>query len=136
MRWAYDPTLVMKLSDGAIIPANLDVDAFLGAAEFTRRLKDFYEPYHAAVASALARARAGGAVPAILSIHSFTPVWRGVARPWHRSEEHTSDLQSLMRISYAVFCLKKKIKTSSCYYIKHQTDIIVHHNTLDIKYIH
>src|SRR3546814_2801401 len=30
---------------------------------------------------------------------------------WTRSEEHTSELQSLMRISYAVFCLKKKIKT-------------------------
>src|SRR3546814_7240447 len=29
---------------------------------------------------------------------------------WYRSEEHTSELQSLMRISYAVFCLKKKIK--------------------------
>src|SRR3546814_3460502 len=28
----------------------------------------------------------------------------------HRSEEHTSELQSLMRISYAVFCLNKKIK--------------------------
>src|SRR3546814_3855712 len=28
---------------------------------------------------------------------------------WARSEEHTSELQSLMRISYAVFCLKKKI---------------------------
>src|SRR3546814_2106034 len=27
---------------------------------------------------------------------------------WSRSEEHTSELQSLMRISYAVFCLKKK----------------------------
>src|SRR3546814_17719976 len=33
-----------------------------------------------------------------------------------RSEEHTSELQSLMRISYAVFCLKKKNKTF--YYIK------------------
>src|SRR3546814_3714354 len=30
-----------------------------------------------------------------------------------RSEEHTSELQSLMRISYAVFCLKKKKKTTS-----------------------
>src|SRR3546814_1052915 len=29
---------------------------------------------------------------------------------YDRSEEHTSELQSLMRISYAVFCLKKKIK--------------------------
>src|SRR3546814_4353683 len=32
---------------------------------------------------------------------------------WERSEEHTSELQSLMRISYAVFCLKKKNKTES-----------------------
>src|SRR3546814_10116183 len=31
-------------------------------------------------------------------------------RPAERSEEHTSELQSLMRISYAVFCLKKKKK--------------------------
>src|SRR3546814_3463654 len=30
------------------------------------------------------------------------------ARPRRRSEEHTSELQSLMRISYAVFCLKQK----------------------------
>src|SRR3546814_10913006 len=33
---------------------------------------------------------------------------RVVQRPPPRSEEHTSELQSLMRISYAVFCLKKK----------------------------
>src|SRR3546814_6293709 len=32
-----------------------------------------------------------------------------------RSEEHTSELQSLMRISYAVFCLKKKTKTQTDY---------------------
>src|SRR3546814_7163801 len=31
---------------------------------------------------------------------------------WWRSEEHTSELQSLMRISYAVFCLKKKYITT------------------------
>src|SRR3546814_4857731 len=37
------------------------------------------------------------------------PVGRGVGP---RSEEHTSELQSLMRISYAVFCLKKKTATS------------------------
>src|SRR3546814_5406007 len=38
----------------------------------------------------------------------------GDVLPWvrlERSEEHTSGLQSLMRISYAVFCLKKKIRT-------------------------
>src|SRR3546814_4954812 len=36
----------------------------------------------------------------------------GIGGCWRsRSEEHTSELQSLMRISYAVFCLKKKKKT-------------------------
>src|SRR3546814_3896572 len=39
-------------------------------------------------------------------------------RPWSRSEEHTSELQSLMRISYAVFCLKKKNEHKN----KHKAD--------------
>src|SRR3546814_4453828 len=40
------------------------------------------------------------------------PIGRSLYRQHHlRSEEHTSELQSLMRISYAVFCLKKKKKT-------------------------
>src|SRR3546814_1117283 len=34
-----------------------------------------------------------------------------------RSEEHTSELQSLMRISYAVFCLKKKKKTNKMFHL-------------------
>src|SRR3546814_4566384 len=39
----------------------------------------------------------------------------GRRRPRIRSEEHTSELQSLMRISYAVFCLKKKITHTETY---------------------
>src|SRR3546814_4677374 len=43
-----------------------------------------------------------------------------------RSEEHTSELQSLMRISYAVFCLKKKKKTKhTCKYETIKTDKIL-----------
>src|SRR3546814_1560983 len=38
---------------------------------------------------------------------------RSALASWARSEEHTSELQSLMRISYAVFCLKKKKNTSN-----------------------
>src|SRR3546814_10572777 len=38
---------------------------------------------------------------------------RVVEVPHGRSEEHTSELQSLMRISYAVFCLKKKKNTNN-----------------------
>src|SRR3546814_9928330 len=40
----------------------------------------------------------------------FLVVWRVLYLPG-RSEEHTSELQSLLRISYAVFCLKKKLHT-------------------------
>src|SRR3546814_5583781 len=40
-----------------------------------------------------------------------------------RSEEHTSELQSLMRISYAVFCLKKKKKLNKIYKMKQYTKI-------------
>src|SRR3546814_3068414 len=45
-----------------------------------------------------------------------------------RSEEHTSDLQSLMRISYAVFCLNKKTKTYLYTTIRNAT---THQHTLD-----
>src|SRR3546814_7102517 len=45
------------------------------------------------------------------AMNSFTQYWSGrVPAAVFRSEEHTSELQSLMRISYAVFCLKKKTK--------------------------
>src|SRR3546814_5781386 len=52
-------------------------------------------------------------LPETLSIIQLTKPWRELPRSIDfsecgRSEEHTSELQSLMRISYAVFCLKKK----------------------------
>ncbi len=74
-----DPTLVMRLSDGAIVPGNAALDE-AGVAERVRR---FYRPYDDAVARAIDEGLAAGAPPAIISIHSFTPVWKGRARPWH-----------------------------------------------------
>src|SRR3546814_1875404 len=44
--------------------------------------------------------------------HALCSFLQVVADRRRRSEEHTSELQSLMRISYAVFCLKKKKKTT------------------------
>src|SRR3546814_10594068 len=44
----------------------------------------------------------------------LVPGEREALRDEHRSEEHTSELQSLMRISYAVFCLKKKNDSKVC----------------------
>src|SRR3546814_8928117 len=43
-----------------------------------------------------------------LRANEFNKAIASAPMGWARSEEHTSELQSLMRISYAVFCLKKK----------------------------
>src|SRR3546814_8228469 len=50
----------------------------------------------------------------------YDSIARGNAADIDRSEEHTSELQSLMRISYAVFCLQKKIHTTV--HTKHDTN--------------
>src|SRR3546814_5817750 len=47
-----------------------------------------------------------------------------------RSEEHTSELQSLMRISYAVFCLKKK---KQMYYLLITSDYLLHYSHKKVK---
>ena len=77
-RGADDPTLVMKLSDGAIVPGNLSADA----AEVERRTRLFWRPYREAAAQLADAMGATGRPPAIVSIHSFTPVWKGHPRPW------------------------------------------------------
>lgn len=70
-----DPTLLMKLYDGSIIPANRDADA----AEVERRLNLCYRPYHQALARLAALPHA-----VILSMHSYTRQLRGRdPRPWH-----------------------------------------------------
>src|SRR3546814_9095813 len=55
------------------------------------------------------------AMPAHLTIN-LCWLWFVLRRRWwaDRSEEHTSELQSLMRISYAVFCLNKKKNINRC----------------------
>src|SRR3546814_8039705 len=53
----------------------------------------------------------------------------------HRSEEHTSELQSLMRISYAVFCLKKKKNKSIHIEWQITSDTTLHH-TNNTRYMH
>src|SRR3546814_5261667 len=50
-------------------------------------------------------------------------------RPDDRSEEHTSELQSLMRISYAVFCLKKKTKHNTTKNTHPNNNHITNHRT-------
>ena len=74
-----DPTLVMRLSDGAIIPGN----ARLHDSDIKERITRFYRPYDEAIASAVQTGMQQGCPPAIISVHSFTPFWKGALRPWH-----------------------------------------------------
>jgi predicted N-formylglutamate amidohydrolase len=74
-----DPTLIMRLSDGAVVPGNRKLDA----AERDKRLSHYYEPYHRAIDAAIDRFLADGITPILLSIHSFTESWKEFARPWH-----------------------------------------------------
>ena len=73
-----DPTLVMRYSDGAIVPGN----AYIDAAEIARRASQFWAPYRERINATVEAMMATGEPPALISIHSFTDVWRGFARPW------------------------------------------------------
>ena len=74
-----DPTLVMRLSDGAVIPGNARIDD----AEKIQRVARFWRPYDEAIAAAIDAFLQAGVQPVLVSVHSFTPAWRGVPRPWH-----------------------------------------------------
>jgi predicted N-formylglutamate amidohydrolase len=78
-RGCSDPTLVMRVSDGAIVPGNRAVDA----AEIARRRARFWQPYREAIDRTLDAMMATRMVPAVISLHSFTPSMKGVSRPWH-----------------------------------------------------
>ncbi|MCB1527279.1 MAG: N-formylglutamate amidohydrolase [Hyphomicrobiaceae bacterium] len=73
-----DPTLIMRLSDGAVIPGN----RVLSQDERRKRIETWYRPYHRAVDALIDEAREYHPHPVLLSIHSFTEVWRGDIRPW------------------------------------------------------
>jgi predicted N-formylglutamate amidohydrolase len=74
-----DTSSIPAVSDGVAVPGN----AGLSAADRARRMEALFLPYHRAIAERLDAFLAAGTVPALVSIHSFTPVMNGTARPWH-----------------------------------------------------
>jgi predicted N-formylglutamate amidohydrolase len=77
-RGLNDPTLVMRYSDGAVVPGNATIDA----AEIGRRSRLFWTPYRNEIAATVDAMTKTGEPPALISIHSFTPVMRSLDRPW------------------------------------------------------
>ncbi len=74
-----DPTVIREISDGIVIPGNRSLDA----AHRDERHNLLHRPYHRALAEMLDRVEARGVTPAVISVHSFTPIMKGYERPWH-----------------------------------------------------
>lgn len=71
-----DPTLIVRVSDGVVVPGN----ARVSEAERRRRVRDYYAPYHRAVDRMVERAKRRGGLVRLLSLHSFTPEMNGRER--------------------------------------------------------
>lgn len=74
-----NPSLIPETSETTAIPGNQG----LGASERTERLETFFHPFHAAVSRRLDLRTAAGKQTFVVGIHSYTPVYKGVERPWH-----------------------------------------------------
>src|SRR3546814_5658880 len=101
---------------GAVVVAAAVAEAVAGGIEADQRHEQRRRPHHIALvgngnvpdAAPQLHARPPGPELQRLSLLDHHRQRRFGALPDERSEEHTSELQSLMRISYAGFCLKKK----------------------------
>jgi predicted N-formylglutamate amidohydrolase len=78
-----DPEMIPSVSDGIAISGN----ANLSEAAIEARLRAVYWPYHQAIDAQIGRLRRRGIIPAVVSVHSFTPALlsptAAAARPWH-----------------------------------------------------
>jgi predicted N-formylglutamate amidohydrolase len=73
------PSAFVTVAEDTTVPGNLD----LVDAEKARRMEAIWTPFHAAVDRLLDRRREAGRPSALVTVHSFTPVFRGESRPWH-----------------------------------------------------
>ncbi|HWK64829.1 MAG TPA: N-formylglutamate amidohydrolase [Rhizobiaceae bacterium] len=81
------PDLIPALSETTPIPGNCD----LTDDQRARRAALVYDPFHAAIEDVVSARLAVGRETRLVSIHSFTPVYKGVARPWHLGVIHDDD---------------------------------------------
>ncbi len=72
-------TSVLEISELTPISGNIG----LSEGEKAARMRDIFRPYHNRIETELNRTRQTGRPTALIAMHSFTPVFNGVARPWH-----------------------------------------------------
>ncbi len=88
-------TSVAPVSDGTIVPGNQGAAPKLLAA----RIDEIFSPYHEAIAGEIDRRLALGAAPAIVAVHSFTPIMAGAARIWQAGVLHNHDSRLALAVA-------------------------------------
>jgi predicted N-formylglutamate amidohydrolase len=78
---------IPEISETTEIPGNLGLTEAARAA----RTNGVFRPYHDSIAAALDRRAAAGRASILVALHSFTPVFKGVARPWHAAVLYNRD---------------------------------------------
>jgi predicted N-formylglutamate amidohydrolase len=77
-RMPDDPSLIVTVTHNVAVPGNMS----LTPSDARWRKSTFYDAYQETVGDVIAERRANGRIPALVSIHSFTPVVEKFARPW------------------------------------------------------
>ncbi len=72
-------TSIPQVSETTVIPGNRN----LSAEERNRRVATYFDPFQAEMRRLLDQRAEAGVATTVIGIHSFTPVYKGVARPWH-----------------------------------------------------
>ena len=97
---ALDATLIQQIYSRLVIDCNRPLDSETSipeSGEYTRvpgniglsesrkatRVREIFRPYHDRIEAELDRRRKAGRPAALVAMHSFTPVFKGIARPWH-----------------------------------------------------
>jgi len=88
------PGSIVARSEATDIPGNANI----GAADASARAREIFVPYHARIAEELDRRAAQSRPTILISVHSFTPVYHGVARPWQIGMLYGRDARVAQRL--------------------------------------
>lgn len=94
------PSSIAEISENTVIPGNQG----LAASEAARRARDVFAPYHACIVSELERRKRAAQPTILIAMHSFTPSFKGVSRPWHVGMLYNRD----KRLAHALLTLLKR----------------------------
>jgi predicted N-formylglutamate amidohydrolase len=97
------PSSIAPLSEETVIPGNRDI----GPEEAERRARAIFTPYHDRIREELARRARRQQPTALVAMHSFTPIYQGVARPWHVGVLYNRDA----RLAHALLGLLRRDPT-------------------------